>query len=49
VQQQDPAAQKLFNGKTVPGQVQVSAPAIPEPHGSWAEPLEKEWLKRYGV
>jgi putative thiamine transport system substrate-binding protein len=49
VPQLDTASQRLFTGKTVPGQVQRSAPAIPEPHGSWVEPLEKEWLKRYGA
>jgi putative thiamine transport system substrate-binding protein len=41
--------QALFAGKTAAGQVHHAAPAIPEPHGSWVEPLEKEWLKRYGV
>jgi putative thiamine transport system substrate-binding protein len=23
-------------------------PTILEPHGSWVDPLEKEWLRRYG-
>jgi putative thiamine transport system substrate-binding protein len=41
--------QKLFAGKHVPGQVHNAAPAIPEPHGSWVEPLEKGWLARYGA
>ncbi|WP_342616446.1 ABC transporter substrate-binding protein [Rhodoferax sp. GW822-FHT02A01] len=41
--------QALFAGDAVPGQVRQSAPALPEPHGSWVEPLEKEWLARYGV
>ena len=41
--------QKLFVGKTAAGQVHNAAPAIPEPHGSWVEPLEKEWLGRYGA
>ncbi len=41
--------QKLFAGKSVPGQVHNAAPAIPEPHGSWVEPLEKEWLVRYAA
>jgi putative thiamine transport system substrate-binding protein len=41
--------QALFLGKAQPGQVRTAAPAIPEPHGSWVDPLEKEWLKRYGV
>lgn len=40
--------QALFAAKSLPGQVQHAAPAIPEPHGSWVEPLEKEWLARYG-
>ena len=39
----------LFAAKSAPGQVHNAAPAIPEPHGSWMEPLEKEWLRRYGV
>jgi putative thiamine transport system substrate-binding protein len=41
--------QTLFTGRSAPGQVHNAAPAIPEPHGSWMEPLEKEWLRRYGV
>jgi putative thiamine transport system substrate-binding protein len=31
-----------------PGQVAQGAPVLPEPHGSWVEPLEREWLRRYG-
>jgi putative thiamine transport system substrate-binding protein len=38
-----------FAGKALPGQVAHSAPAIPEPHGSWVEPMEKEWARRYGA
>lgn len=38
-----------FAGKPLPGQVAHSAPAIPEPHGSWVEPMEKEWTRRYGA
>ena len=41
--------QALFAAQSVPGQVHPAAPAIPEPHGSWVEPLEKEWLRRYGA
>jgi putative thiamine transport system substrate-binding protein len=44
-----PTAQRsLFAANPLPGQVSISAPTIPEPHGSWVDPLEKEWLKRYG-
>jgi putative thiamine transport system substrate-binding protein len=38
-----------FAAAPLPGQVEKSAPAIPEPHGSWVDALEKEWIKRYGV
>lgn len=38
-----------FAAKPLPGQVEKSAPAIPEPHGSWVEPIEKEWTRRYGA
>jgi len=31
-----------------PGQLTQSAPVLPEPHGSWVEPLEREWQRRYG-
>ena len=41
--------QTLFAGRSAPGQVHNASPVIPEPHGSWVDPLEKEWLKRYGV
>jgi putative thiamine transport system substrate-binding protein len=49
VQKLSAAEQALFAAKSAPGQVHNAAPAIPEPHGSWVDPLEKEWLKRYGV
>lgn len=39
----------LFNTARAPGQVDKFAPVIPEPHGSWVDPLEKEWAKRYGA
>lgn len=32
-----------------PGQVQQTAPVLLEPHGSWVEPLERLWLRRYGA
>ncbi len=37
-----------FNAAALPGQVEQTMPTIPEPHGSWVDPLEKEWLRRYG-
>jgi putative thiamine transport system substrate-binding protein len=39
----------LFNTARAPGQVDKFAQVIPEPHGSWVDPLEKEWLRRYGA
>ena len=39
----------LFNSARAPGQVEKFAPVIPEPHGSWVDPIEKEWLRRYGA
>lgn len=45
-----PAAERaLFNAAPLPGQVKQTAPALPEPHASWVDPLEKEWTRRYGV
>jgi putative thiamine transport system substrate-binding protein len=38
----------LFAGGAAPGQLKASAPAIPEPHGSWVDPIEREWTRRYG-
>lgn len=44
-----PASQRaLFAATPWPGQVEAPAPVILEPHGSWVEPLEHEWLRRYG-
>jgi len=37
-----------FGNKPLPGQVEQVMPVLLEPHGSWVEPLEREWLKRYG-
>ena len=42
------AERELFTGSAAPGQVRQPMPAIPEPHGSWVDPLEREWLRRYG-
>jgi putative thiamine transport system substrate-binding protein len=44
-----PTAEKeRFSAKPLPGQVTQFAPTLPEPHASWVDPLEKEWLRRYG-
>jgi putative thiamine transport system substrate-binding protein len=42
------ADKALFAQAAVPGVVQQAAPALPEPHASWVEPIEREWLRRYG-
>ena len=42
-----PADRARFAATALPGQVEQTMPAIPEPHGSWVAPLEKEWLLRY--
>jgi putative thiamine transport system substrate-binding protein len=39
----------LFNTARAPGQVEKFSSVIPEPHGSWVDPIEKEWLRRYGA
>jgi putative thiamine transport system substrate-binding protein len=41
------AERALFNAAAAPGQVRQAAPAIPEPHGSWVDPIEREWTRRY--
>lgn len=38
-----------FDASRVPGAVLRPAPALPEPHASWVDPLEREWTRRYGV
>ena len=44
-----PAAEKaLFTQNVAPGSVLQAAPALAEPHASWVDAIEKEWLKRYG-
>lgn len=35
--------------KTAPGALTESVPTLAEPHASWVEALEAEWLKRYGT
>jgi len=42
------ADRALFTGTAAPGQVNKPAPTLPEPHGSWVDPIEREWTRRYG-
>jgi putative thiamine transport system substrate-binding protein len=44
-----PAQRALFGDKPQPGQVARTAPTLPEPHASWVDPIEKEWVRRYAV
>jgi len=45
-----PAAERArFQSAVRAGQLARSAPALPEPHASWVDALEKEWTRRYGV
>ncbi len=41
--------QALFVGGARPGQVSAPAPTLPEPHASWVEPIEREWLRRHSA
>jgi putative thiamine transport system substrate-binding protein len=41
------ADRALFTGAAAPGQLARSAPVILEPHGSWVDPIEREWARRY--
>jgi putative thiamine transport system substrate-binding protein len=34
--------------QTAPGALAESVPTLPEPHASWVEVLETQWLQRYG-
>jgi len=43
-----PAERSLFAQTNVPGSVLRPAPTLPEPHASWVEAIEGEWLRRYG-
>ena len=42
------AERAAFPAKPWPGQVAQTMATLPEPHGSWVDPLEREWLRRYG-
>jgi putative thiamine transport system substrate-binding protein len=48
LQKLTPADRALFGDKPLPCQVARTAPTLPEPHASWVDPIEKEWLRRYG-
>lgn len=37
-----------FSTASVPGSVTAPAPPLDEPHASWVQAIEQEWLKRYG-
>ena len=37
------------DASNVPGAVRAPQAVIPEPHGSWVDPLEQAWLRRYGA
>lgn len=37
-----------FGSAALPGQVEHPVAALAEPHASWVDPLEREWLRRYG-
>ena len=45
-----PAEQRALFAESaaMPGSVRQPAPVLAEPHGSWVEPLEREWQRRYG-
>ena len=44
-----PAALQATMRKTAPGALAEAVPTLAEPHASWVEALEAEWLKRYGA
>ena len=44
-----PAASQALIRKTAPGALSEAVPTLAEPHASWVEALEAEWLKRYGA
>ena len=43
-----PASAQAQIHKTAPGALNEAVPTLPEPHASWVEALEAEWLRRYG-
>jgi putative thiamine transport system substrate-binding protein len=44
-----PAQQRAAFGERHPAALPADIPARAEPHASWVEALETEWLRRYGV
>lgn len=42
-----PDVRRAFETR-VPGQLERTAPTLPEPHASWVEALEQGWARRYG-
>ena len=43
-----PQERAEFPAQALPGQVTAPAPTLPEPHATWVDPMEKEWIRRYG-
>ena len=43
-----PQERAEFPAQALPGQVTAPAPTLPEPHATWVDPVEKEWIRRYG-
>lgn len=43
-----PSALQAVMRKTAPGALTEVVPTLAEPHASWVEALEAQWLKRYG-
>ena len=45
-----PAPEKaFFQSANRAGQLLKNAPTLPEPHASWVDALEKEWVRRYAA
>ncbi|MDG1382642.1 MAG: ABC transporter substrate-binding protein, partial [Burkholderiaceae bacterium] len=42
------ADQARFSGALQPGQLARTVPTLQEPHASWVEAIEAEWIRRYG-
>jgi putative thiamine transport system substrate-binding protein len=42
-----PDERRWFTQAVAPGIVEQSAPALAEPHASWVDALDREWLRRY--